>query len=608
MTGISRATSRFRIAANLAAPASALIAAAALAMAMAFGQNREVVNGPSWLDVAEAIRIASVVCGAIGLAGGSATIIIVVRLLKRNRLLIETCERLAEAKSQADRASQAKGDFLAQMSHEFRTPMTSILGFADVLLEADQTEAERYEALLTIRRNAGHLSELINDVLDLSKIEAERMSVEKIPCDLPDLVAQTLSLTRPGASSDAPHIMVRFDGPVPRQIHTDPLRVRQILVNLLSNAQRFSRSGAIELRVACVIPDEPGQSCAMIFSVIDSGIGMTAEQIDRLFKPFSQAEGSTSRRFGGTGLGLAICKSLATLLGGDISVESCLGQGSTFTVHLDGGCIDGVTMVDDFEVPTTIAPSHDEKPTTIAIHGRILLAEDGPDNQRLIGLILRRAGAEVEIVETGREVLERLAVESFDLVLMDLEMPELDGYTATRKLREGGCMLPIIALTAHALSEDREKCILAGCDDYLTKPINKRKLLNTVRQLLPERASDAQPGDEQPLKSELINDPELADLLQDFVKMLPERIDRLFELLTQRDLEELRQVAHQLKGAAGGYGFPPITDRAAALEDQLIQDAPLEQIAATVSELATLIRRVDGFPGPSPAAERRCVA
>ena len=243
---------------------------------------------------------------------------------------------LQAAKAGRPRQS-GQGRIPGEMSHEFRTPMTSILGFADVLLEPDQTEAERAEALVTIRRNAGHLSELINDILDLSKIEAQRMTVEKIPCDLPDLIAQTVALTRPSANSDAPQIMVRFDGPVPKQIHTDPLRVRQILVNLISNGQRFAKDGAIELRVGCLFPDDAGGHCLMIFSVNDSGIGMTSAQIANLFKPFSQADASTSRRFGGTGLGLAICKSLANLLGGDISVESRPGHGSTFTVHIDGG-------------------------------------------------------------------------------------------------------------------------------------------------------------------------------------------------------------------------------------------------------------------------------
>jgi len=604
MTGISSIKSRFRFALILVTAASTLVAGATLIVGVICITSPRMVSAPQSAGALDAIRIGCWACVAAFLAAAVTTVTIVVGLLQLNQLLKDKCRMLQSAKAQADRANQAKGEFLAQMSHELRTPMTSILGFADVLLEPDQTEAERREALVTIRRNAGHLSELINDVLDLSKIDAGRMTVEKIPCDLPDLIAQTVALTRPGANSDAPQIMVRFDGPIPRQIRTDPLRLRQILVNLLSNAQRFAKDGAIEIRVGCIIPDEPGTACSMIFSVEDSGIGMTAAQIGALFKPFSQADSSTSRRFGGTGLGLALCKSLANLLGGDISVESRPGHGSTFTVDIDGGCIDGVETVNRYDEPPDITPSPGERPSSIRLNGRVLLAEDGPDNQRLISLLLRRAGAEVEIVETGRQVIDRVTNESYDLVLMDLEMPELDGYTATRRLRQNGCTLPIIALTAHALSEDRDKCILAGCDDYLTKPINKRRLLNTVRQFLPERACEAKRAEEPAIKSELIDDPELADLLQEFVQMLPQRIDRLFEMLTRGDLDELRQLAHQLKGAAGGYGFPPITESASQLESQLIDQAPLEQIANTVSELAMLVRRIDGFPGQVSATEQ----
>ena len=505
-------------------------------------------------------------------------------------------EELRQARERAESANEAKGRFLAHMSHEIRTPMTSILGFAEMLQEPEQSPAERQDALLAICRNARHLSDLINDVLDLSKIDAAQMTVEKILCDLPDLVAQAVCLTKPDAVKKGLDFKVEVDGPIPRHVHTDPLRVRQILVNLISNARRFTDDGSITLRVAWKPPQGAGENCTILFSVMDSGIGMSGEQMSQLFRPFCQAEASTSRRFGGTGLGLVICKSLANLLGGDIAVESQPGKGSTFTVSIAGGCVDDVEMVDRLAEPSSQSPARSDPSPLTRLRGRILLAEDGPDNQRLISLHLRRAGAEVTIAENGRDALEKLAAEPFDLVLMDLQMPEVNGCTATTVLRQNGCKIPIIALTAQAMSDDREKCSQAGFDDYLTKPIDKARLLETVRNHLPDsqRMTDHAPP-ARGMTSELADDPDLADLLPSFIEMLPKKVERLFELLSRQEMEELCQFAHQLKGAAGGYGFPLVTASAARLESQLHDSASLEQVTATVAELASLIRGVQGY-------------
>jgi CheY-like chemotaxis protein len=367
-------------------------------------------------------------------------------------------------------------------------------------------------------------------------------------------------------------------------------------VNLIANARRFTDAVAITLRVGYCPQIENCEKSVIRFSVVDTGIGMTREQVANLFRPFSQAEASTSRRFGGTGLGLAICKSLANLLGGDITVESVPGGGSTFAVQIDGGRLDNVELVDRLPetAPKTSAVS--ESGPAVTLQGRILLAEDGPDTQKLLALYLRRAGAEVAIAENGREALERLAAEHFDLVLMDLQMPEVNGCTATTILRQNGCKIPIIALTAQAMSGDREKCRQAGFDDYLTKPIDKARLLKTVRRHLPQQSIGGDPPADRLMTSELSDDPDLAELLPGFVRMLPKKVDRLFELLSAGELHELCQLAHQLKGAAGGYGFPLVTQGAAQLESELHESVPLDQITATVAELASLIRRVEGYP------------
>jgi signal transduction histidine kinase len=420
----------------------------------------------------------------------------VVDLERSYRNIEETVkQRTAEleiAKSIADRASQAKGQFLANMSHEIRTPMTAIIGYSDVMLEPDQSLSERHDALQAIRRNARHLLELINDVLDLSKIEAEQMTVEHIPCDLPQLIGQAASLIRPRVQEKGLNFKVTFEGQIPRLITTDPLRVRQILVNLVGNASKFTEKGGIEVKVSAKIPADPTANCKIRLAVCDTGIGMTQDQLAKLFRPFTQADESTTRRFGGTGLGLTISKSLATLLGGDITVESTYGQGCVFTVTLDGGCIDGVELLSNLtEQGVAPAPKETASFPTIALHGRILLAEDGVDNQRLISMYLKRAGAEVVIAENGRIAVDLARSQKFDLILMDMQMPEMDGYAAASKLRDCGCTLPIIALTANAMAEDRQKSLKAGCTDYLTKPIDKTKLLTTVRGYLLEQAQAA---------------------------------------------------------------------------------------------------------------------
>ena len=532
--------------------------------------------------------------------------------------LRQSNEELRRAKSEAERRSRAKGEFLAHTSHEIRNPMTALLGFSDMLIEGGGSEQDRQQWLQSISRNARHLSELVNNVLDLSKIEAGQMTVEKIPCDLPELIDQVAMLTRPQVLEKGVEFIVRFDTPAPRHIRTDPLRLRQILVNLIGNACKFTDKGKIELIIGCDAAQEPGGDCTIRCTVADSGVGMLPAQLAKLFKPFTQAEDSTCRRFGGTGLGLTISKSLAMLLGGDISVRSEPGAGTQFTVTLNGGPIDGVEMVTSHVEPETTTPAA-QKAAPIQLRGRILLAEDGRDNQNLISLHLRRAGAQVTVVDNGRVAVERLQSKSFDLVLMDVEMPELDGCSATRLLRQRGVKVPIIALTARAMSGDRNECLQAGCNEYLPKPIDKTKLLSTVERFLsgketaghdalPVKLADPQPDRAGRITSELANDPDLKDLLIKFVGLLPEKVKQLSELLAAHDLESLRQFAHQIKGSAGGYGFPDVTVKAAQLEAQLHANTSFDAIAASASDLVTLIRRIDGYEIPREKPAPRDVA
>ena len=394
----------------------------------------------------------------------------------------ERTAELVTARDAAEAASRAKSDFLAKMSHEIRTPMTAILGYADLLREDALSATDREEHLTTIRRNGEHLLAVINDILDVSKIEAGKMTTERIEASPGEIIADVASLMRARAHEKQVSLTVEYEGEIPAAIKTDPTRLRQILVNIVGNAVKFTEKGSVRLG-AKLCRGENGQPDQMRFSVIDSGIGMSQEQMDRLFAPFSQGDDSMARRFGGTGLGLTISRSLAQLLGGKLWCESEPGKGSQFYVTIDAGALDGIAMVSD--QTEAVSSQQTEKPQKVELDCRVLLLEDGADNQRLISFLLRKAGATVEIAENGKIGLDRAleaeaAGEPFDVILTDMQMPVMDGYTATRKLREHGYDRPIIALTAHAMTDDSLKCVDAGCDDFASKPVNRQKLLEMI--------------------------------------------------------------------------------------------------------------------------------
>ncbi len=397
---------------------------------------------------------------------------------------------MRDASERAEAANRAKSEFLANMSHEIRTPMTAILGFADLLAEhGDVARAPqaRLEYIDSIKRNGDHLLSIINDILDISKIEAGKMAVEQLQVDPQQLLLDVESLMSVKAKAKNVELRMVQDGPLPALISTDPIRLRQILVNLLGNAIKFTELGSVTVRASF----EPKPAPRLFIRVVDTGIGMSPEQVSRVFNAFEQADASTTRRFGGTGLGLRISRNLAHMLGGEIHVESTPGVGSCFTLSLDAGAVDISLMRQPESLRHSIAsPTLFSRPTTdTPLEGRyILLAEDGPDNQRLIAFHLRRAGAEVRVVDNGRLALEALTIDNtvdgairtpplFDLVVTDMQMPEMDGYTLARVLRSRGWPRHILALTAHAMDGDAEKCIIAGCHSYATKPIDKHALI-----------------------------------------------------------------------------------------------------------------------------------
>ena len=501
----------------------------------------------------------------------------------------------------AEQVSRARGEYLAEMSHEIRTPLTAVLGYAELAVDAPRGSAERHEAVRVIQRNAEHLLSVINDILDISKIEAGKLALNAENFSVVSVIAQTVSMMRVRAQQGGISLTVEYADEIPETILSDQARLSQILVNLVGNAIKFTAEGGIRI-VSTFLPDWRGTQPAVRIEVIDTGIGIPGDQLELLREPFVQAEASTHRKYGGTGLGLAIVNHVIDKMGGTLAIDSQPGKGSNFAVTIPTGPLEGVAMLHNAaeayqeEVRQAARP---DLPGQVLAGLRILLAEDGPDNQRLIGAILCKAGAKVEIVENGRLAVNRATETSFDLILMDMQMPEMDGYQATRALREQGVSVPIIALTAHAMSGHREKCLSAGCTAYVAKPINRRQLIETVMQHTgrqdggngPEAPAGSPARAEQILQSEFADDADLVEVIDQFVADLPGRVQQMRAAVANGCFQELQRLAHQLKGTGGSYGYPTLTEAAKRLEDAG-EASDTEGATLALNELAELAQSV----------------
>ena len=390
-------------------------------------------------------------------------------------------EELKKSKEMADAANQAKSSFLANMSHEIRTPLTSIIGYAESALDADQTMEERLAALQIIRQSGGHLLNLINDLLDFSKIEADALDIEKtttLPCQV---VSEVESIMVGQANKKSLDFSIDYNFPLPARIISDPLRLKQILLNICSNAIKFTHSGSIRITINYNQDED-----ALSFSVKDTGIGMTPEHLQKIFKPFKQADASVSRRFGGTGLGLSLSKRLSNLLNGDLQVTSELGEGSEFTLTLNQ-VHSGITpekLLNSLDEIVNSQQASQAQTTAQQLSGEVLLAEDNEMIQKLLKTYLAKMGVHVTVAENGVVAVNLAQQHNYDLIFMDMQMPVMSGIDAVKVLRENGYQGPIIMLTANATLADRNLSKGAGCDDFLTKPVNRQQLYETTQKFL----------------------------------------------------------------------------------------------------------------------------
>ena len=516
---------------------------------------------------------------------------------------------LRQSKEAAEVANRAKSEFLANMSHEIRTPMNAILGFTEVLRRGyGQNEQNWQKHLHTIHSSGKHLLELINDILDLSKIEAGGLKVERIPCKPHHIIRDVVQVLSVKAREKSIFLDVQFASAVPETIFSDPSRLRQILTNLVGNSIKFTDEGGVKI----VAGLSSGTRPQLTLAVIDTGIGVAEDKQQAIFDPFVQADTSVTRKFGGTGLGLAISRRFAQALGGDITLRSEVGKGSVFTVRVETGSLGDVRMLEPAEALAASEEITAESQTRWRFpSARVLVVDDGDENRELVTVVLEEIGLKVEGAENGQVAVDKALREEFAVIFMDVQMPVMDGFTATRQLRLRGLKTPIIALTAHAMKGFEEEIMAVGFSGYLTKPIDIDVMIQKLADLLRARSLDGDPVEisaetavvaaeveatpqavEAPLVSRLAaNNPRFRPIVEKFVRRLADQLEAMSKAWEERNFEELANLAHWLKGAGGTVGFDAFTEPAYSLE-QLAKAHNDEDIELAIADLRRLAGRI----------------
>ncbi len=525
---------------------------------------------------------------ALATNSGSRRLLILRALSQETYTRQQLSNDLKLANEKAERATRAKSEFLAVMSHEIRTPLNAIIGMADVLASTKLT-AEQKKCVEVFQRNGVNLLNLINDILDVSKVEAGKLELESASFELRDVIARAFEVIEIRATQKGLQLLWEIAPRVPAYLLGDSNRLRQVLINLLGNSLKFTERGSLTVRVA-----RDAQDGYLRFAVADTGIGIPPDKLGRIFESFSQADSSTTRKYGGTGLGLNISKRIVERMGGRIWVESTPGEGSTFLFTA--------------QLPPGGPPEEQLKPAAAGLvdleHSfnevRVLLVDDAEDNRFLFTAYLKNTPCRVDLAENGLEGVQLFRQNHYDVVLMDVEMPVMDGYTATREIRKieaasGAASTPVIALTAHALADMADKAREAGFTSHLIKPIRRAVLLEALAphaqhtHVLPiqDQPSPARPDQIYTVTVEA----GMEELVPGYLEKRRAEIAKYREALAAGDFYTLRMLGHKLKGTGAGYGFPVLTEIGGKLEEQaLATDA--EGLRAKIEELSRYVNSV----------------